>query len=135
MLLQQIEQFSRHHGAERNDAAVRDPDPFVVRAGMADERVIWDQVRRERAQQLDLFAAHHVRFVGVLEANARHDCGATFFRPNERTRQVLEPGRAPHVGSVDPAAVRPDHSGEQQRPVAEPLANFSDRCRESAASN
>ena len=35
--------------------------PFIVRAGMADERVGIDESGGDRAEQLHLLAAHHVR--------------------------------------------------------------------------
>ena len=58
MLREQRKQFAGHVGREVGDAAAAQLDPFAVRAGQHEPAVT--VAEHLRAEQLRLFAAHHV---------------------------------------------------------------------------
>ena len=99
----------------------REQCPFVVGSGVADQQIMGNETGGDGSEQLDLFAAHHVRAPLPAIRNAGDDRLA-FPRPGQLLGQIVDRGRARHVRRFLPAAIRTDHAGEQQRLVAEPIA-------------
>src|SRR6185437_8511604 len=104
---------------------------FVVRSGMTDKSFGIDEVSGDGANQLHLFAAHDIRTIVLDGADAGND-GLPFARPDQPFDKLVDAGRTGHIRRLLPTAVRSDHSSEQQRPVAKPLANLPDRVGEAA---
>ena len=73
MLAKQVENLACHHRPEFGDPAIRNPHPFVVGAGVADEAIGGDRPIGDRADQLHLLAAHDVGARFVEERDARND--------------------------------------------------------------
>src|SRR5437763_988761 len=90
---------------------------------MTDERIRIDQPRRRSAEQLHLLTAHHIGAAITDVGYAGNDCLA-LARADQRRNELVHPRRTANVRSFFPAAVRSDHAGEQQRLVAEALADF-----------
>jgi len=63
VLLQQVEQFTGHDGAESDNPPALDHNPLVVRAGMTNQRVGRHIAGCDCAEQLHFLAPHDIRAV------------------------------------------------------------------------
>ena len=131
VLFQQAEQFAGHDGAEIIDPPAPQRRPFIVRAGVADEPFRVDEPARDGAEELHLFAAHHVGPIVLQIGNAGND-RRTIPHPDQRLNKVLDPRWRWHIRRLFPTAVGADHPGEQHRLVTEALTDFADRGLEAA---
>ncbi len=122
MRAEQREEFASHRGGEAGDRAALDGRPFAMRAGLAEHRVGRHQPGSDRAEQLHLFAAHHVGMQPVAVRQPRHDRGAVV-DPVEPGGDLGKTRRRRDIGYAAPADVRSDHPGEQHRQVAKPRAD------------
>ena len=98
---------------------------------VADEALVGNFARGDGAEKLDLFAAHNIETFAT-ERNAGDD-DDVLADPDKASGQLVEPCGARHVGSFDPAAVRPDHSAEDHRRMAQPLTDFGESAFELTA--
>jgi len=115
MGLQDREQFARHVGRKRQDAAVLDPSPFRVRARQHEHSVA------ARAEDLCLLAAHHVgRAARVDIADARQEAHRAERRGrNDQRRRgdLVGARRAGDIGGLAPALPGADHAGGEDREI------------------
>src|SRR5690349_19111862 len=90
---------------------------------MAEESHRVDQDGVKCTEPLHLFKPHYVRTAVPEIRDAGHDRFA-LRRPDECLGDLVDSGRARYVGRHLPAAVRPDHSGEEERMIAKAIANL-----------
>ena len=132
VLAQQVVELAAHHRGQLADASGLDLYPLAVRARQHEAPFPQTQ-QIERAEDLRLFATHHVGHAGVIARDAGNDVDAATLlrclrtdRP-ERGRDLVEPGRARAIAGFDPALLAADHAGHQAacaghvHPVAEVL--------------
>ena len=137
MLQQHGAGLAGHLGGEAGDAPARQPCPFAVGAGQADQRRRLPQ-RRQQADELGLLPAHHVRHAtGVARGQARHQAagGALERQRHHRGGDLRRAGGAGQVGRLDPALPAADHAAEQDAALAggQPGADgVTQRVREAA---
>jgi hypothetical protein len=96
---------------------------------MTHDAVARHEPRRHRAEGLHFFAAHHVG-ARSPRTDPRYDRRTSRFWPRQTTREIRQAHRARHVGRLEPASVRADHAGHQQRMIAKPRASLGHRIRE-----
>ena len=129
--LQQVEQLAGHHRSKDWICPEQTITHLLCVPGWQTRQSCGIDPGRDRSEQLNLFAAHDV---GAAIAKIRHarDNRLALARPSQLPREILDAGGARNIGRFHPSAVGPDHSSQQQRMVAQPLANFGDRGREAA---
>ncbi len=94
-------------------------------SGLREQRVGRHHPARDRAEQLHLLAAHHVRAAACGAGYAGDDRGAVI-DPVEPRRQLVDPRRRRDIGHDAPADGRADHAREQHWQVAGALADRRD---------
>ena len=126
MPLDQREQLAGHGGGEVGDAAAFDMDPFVVRAGLREQRIGRSEARRDGTQNLHLFAAHDVGARVGQQRDAGDDGDVRFLDPGRGPRQAGEIGGGGDIGRLAPAACRADHTRRDDGQLAETSADRGD---------
>ena len=121
MLAQQRIDLAGHEAAKTGDAAVAHLGPFAVRARQHHAGAA-QTAERQGAENLHLFAAHHVvqrpgqAFV-ALHRQAGHDGQAAGLQPQQLLREFVQAGRAGAVGGLLPALAAAHHAREQAQRI------------------
>src|SRR3954452_10274375 len=110
------EELTGHESGEMRDCAVLDSYPFRMRAGHADQRFTGG-IKPERAEQLRLLAAHHVRCFCIALRDTRQDADVAGFAGH--ARRLLQNsgewrGRI-DIPGLDPAGTRAGHAADEDR--------------------
>ncbi len=119
------EQFAGHECLEALDAASFHDRPFRVRAGQDDQ----PPARVRDAENLDLFAAHHVGlaiFVLIRQAGGEMNDASPRLHRDDTGGDVAPVGGTFHVRRLAPAVPAADHAGGDDRQIVmrvEPAAD------------
>ncbi len=123
MSQERVVHLSGHVGDEVEHHAVVDARPFRMRAWQHDQRP--RRLRRHRAEELGLLAAHDVgRFRGIARRQARNDHELAALGLDQPVRQAIERRGTGDVRRFAPSLAAADHAaGDARHRVVAPVAH------------